>query len=368
MYKFVDLRSVHLEMTTLCNAKCPMCARTEDRGKTNRRLPLTELSLEQIQRIFPKEFLQQLWEVYLCGNYGDPILAKDMSEALAYFKECNPDLTTKIHTNGSARSAQWWKNLARVCDQVYFGIDGLEDTNALYRIGTHFDKIMENAAAYIGAGGYAKWQFIVFRHNEHQIEEARKRAHSMGFKEFNLKKTGRFFSNTKLEVRQEKPVYNSKGEITHTLEMPTQPQYLNKALAKEADLLKRYGSMVNYLNSTQIKCQAVDTRSLYISADGLVFPCCWLGNQMYTWHKPEKSGEIWRLLEKLPGGISDISALNHSVADILAGPFFQKIIPESWELKTIADGRSWVCSKTCGNEFNQFKQQFEKNIQPSPNH
>ena len=65
-----------------------------------------------------------------------------------------------------------------------FSIDGLADTNKLYRIGINHDRVMANAKAFIEAGGKARWKFIVFRHNEHQVEEARELAKDMGFWQF----------------------------------------------------------------------------------------------------------------------------------------------------------------------------------------
>ncbi len=361
MYRMQDIKSVHLEITTLCNAKCPMCARTMPKGEVNRYLPLRELTIADIRKIFSQEFLHQLAEIYLCGNYGDPIAAKSTLEALKYFKFCNPKIVTKIHTNGAVRAASWWQDLAQCCDQVYFGIDGLEDTNSLYRIGTDFYRIMENAQAYIDAGGVAKWQYIVFRHNEHQIDEARKRANLMGFKEFNVKKTGRFFSNTKMQVRQDKEVLDAQGVQTHTLEMPTEERWRNQALKNEMHLLEKYGSMANYLDHTQIHCQAVDTKSIYISADGMVFPCCWVANQMYVWFQEPRSNELWQTLSQLPQGSQSLSALQHELETIVEGPYFQQILPRAWQQKSVKSGKPWVCAKTCGKEFNQFKEQFGTN-------
>ena len=51
---------------------------------------------------------------------------------------------------------------------------------------------MENAEAFISAGGRARWDFIVFKHNQHQVEEAEKLANKMGFKQFRIRKTARF--------------------------------------------------------------------------------------------------------------------------------------------------------------------------------
>jgi hypothetical protein len=39
---------------------------------------------------------------------------------------------------------------------------------------------------------YLVWKFIVFRHNQHQIHTARKRAQTLGFDEFRLIRSSRF--------------------------------------------------------------------------------------------------------------------------------------------------------------------------------
>ena len=86
-------------------------------------------------------------------------------------------------------------------DFAVFSVDGLEDTNHIYLRNTIFSKIMKNADAFISAGGIAHWDYIVFRHNEHQVESARTLALSMGFQEFYTKVTRRFaiVPNTGLE-------------------------------------------------------------------------------------------------------------------------------------------------------------------------
>jgi hypothetical protein len=44
----------------------------------------------------------------------------------------------------------------------------LEDTNHLYRENVEWKKIMENARAFISAGGTAHWDMLIFDHNKHQ--------------------------------------------------------------------------------------------------------------------------------------------------------------------------------------------------------
>ena len=79
-------------------------------------------------------------------------------------------------TNGGARKPDYWRSLAETAGDkmhVVFGIDGLADTNHLYRRHVQWDKLIENAQAFIGAGGKAKWQFIKFPWNKHQVEQAK---------------------------------------------------------------------------------------------------------------------------------------------------------------------------------------------------
>ena len=75
---------------------------------------MAELTLEDCQKIFEPEFVKQLKYVSMCGNYGDPILAKDTAEIMLYFRKNNPNIYLRMHTNGGARKAEWWDRLAKI--------------------------------------------------------------------------------------------------------------------------------------------------------------------------------------------------------------------------------------------------------------
>ena len=360
MYKYSEIKTVHLEITSKCNAACPMCLRTICGGAVNPQLPLTELSLEDIKRIFPVHFIKQLNRIYMCGNYGDPMIAKDTLKVFQFFREINPDLFLSLFTNGSGRSKAWWEELAQVVDLVHFSIDGLEDTNPIYRRGTFFKKIMESANHYISADGKAVWDYIVFAHNEHQVEEAEKLALKMGFKQFIVKKTGRFFSNQKSKVKMEQEVLNKNGEVEYTLQMPKNLKYQNVSLQKEKKLSQIYGSLEEYLNQTPIKCRVSKEKSIYINAEGLVFPCCWTANQLYPWYLKKKSSQIWKLVLQLPEQEKSLCGKTQSIETISQGDFFQKMIPNSWEKKDINKDKLRICAKTCGRDFTPFSDQFAK--------
>lgn len=337
-----------------------MCLRNVLGGAVNPQLPVTELLLSDIEKIFPPGLVRGLERIFFCGNYGDPVMGRDTLEILEYFRAQNSKLELEIFSNGSARGPEWWAKVARTGSRARFSVDGLGDTNAIYRRGTKWEIILKNMRGFLEAGGSAEWDFIVFRHNEHQVDEARALAAELGFKKFNVKKTGRFFSNTKAQVKSEQEVMNAKGEVEYYLQQPLNPKYLNSALQKEQDIIERFGSLKEFLGQTDIECKVTKEKSLYISAEGLAFPCCWTANQLYPWYYPMKGAPIWKMIDALPGGLDSLNAKLHPLAEILNGPFFQKRIPDSWNIKGFENGRLFVCGKTCGKGFDAFTAQFQE--------
>lgn len=356
IYNYNEIKAVHLEITDKCNASCPMCSRNKNGGEVNQHLPNAELSLEDIKLMFPIRFVQQLDRVYMCGNFGDPIVARDTLEVYRYLRQCNPKITLGMNTNGSARSEEWWEELGSIFGRygyVVFGIDGLEDTHHLYRKDTSFDKIIDNAIAFM-KGGRARWDFIVFNHNEHQIEEARIFSVQLGFEQFRIKKTGRFFSNTTLQAKGSKDVMGRNGEVLYQIAPPENPDLRNMSLEREQKIIADFGSMENYLDGTVVSCQVAESKEIYISADGYVFPCCWTAALIYSrWWEEKGTDEVTALINT-SGGFNSISLHHNSIKDIVHGEFFRNI-KESWRN---AD-RLQICSRICGENFNQFKDQYK---------
>ena len=60
MYNYEDITSIHLEVTTRCQARCPMCPRRINGGPELDSLDLTEISYQQFTKWFPVSFVQQL--------------------------------------------------------------------------------------------------------------------------------------------------------------------------------------------------------------------------------------------------------------------------------------------------------------------
>ena len=360
LYHYNELRIIHLELTHRCNAACPMCARNVNGGAVNPDMPLSELSLADVKAILLPELIGRLKRIYACGNYGDPMVARDCIEVFRYLREHGPKLNLCLHSNGSARRPEWWRELAGIMKQgphyLRFGIDGLEDTNHLYRRGADWKTVMRSAEAFIEAGGRAEWDFLVFRHNEHQVEEARRLAQDMGFKEFFVRKTGRFLDAGELETSDRFEVLDKKGSFEYFLEQPINPDHQNPAFGNLEVVKKRYGEYQTYLDKVDIDCKvAGPKRKMYLSAQGYALPCCWLG-AVFSESSTAERRQFADLLQAY-GGIAAVDARQHGLKKVIEGPLFQQAIPASWDQTSIADGKLAICARTCGKEYDPLDQQ-----------
>lgn len=187
MFDLSSIKDLHLELSSHCNAACPTCRRTTDENFDSK-LHGTSLTVKKIKQLFDESFIKNLTSILFCGNYGDPAAAPECLDILRYFIGVNPNILFNLHTNGGIRNKEWWSEFgvlfsipSRSCT---FNIDGLKNTNHIHRVNTNFDKIIENASAFIDAGGNAIWTFLVYRHNEHQVTEARELAMKLGFNSF----------------------------------------------------------------------------------------------------------------------------------------------------------------------------------------
>ena len=355
MYRYEDIKTIHLEVTQNCQASCPMCDRNMNGKGINPHINLDELSLLDCVDIFPPEFIKQLDTMYMCGNLGDPIVAKDTLEIFEYFRSHNPNMWLSMNTNAGAKNEEWWRQLAEVFGRmgaVIFSVDGLRDTNHLYRQGVVWDNVERNMRAFIDAGGRARWDYLIFEHNQHQVEEAEALAAEWGCEKFMKKKTGRFITQDSKKKESHQAV-NRKGKQTQELKKPDE-KYLNKALSKQDVIINKYGTMDAYYDAAPIVCKVKKENSLFITAEGLALPCCWTAGRMYKWwHKDPKVEQIWDF-------IPDKSVLDarKGLSKVFDSGIFEDI-QNSWSKPSCADGKLKVCSMKCGAEFDPFAEQFK---------
>ena len=240
-------KQITTEITFRCNAKCPACHRIKPL-----RIDLNDseytITLDTFKKIFYPGFLKQLDWLIFNGNFGDSIMNRNFKEILSYVKQF--DTRINIHTNGSFHDKEYWLDIGSILtknDIVNFDLDGLDDTHSIYRVNTDFNKVLENACTLISTDRpQVHWKYIVFKHNEHQIEKARELAKNKRFHTFSLVKTSRDFF------------------------IPTTDAYIHAKKKTNLDSLEK-----------NIICSWGEYKKWYVSPTGLVFRCCWTASHYY---------------------------------------------------------------------------------------
>lgn len=347
MLRLSDIKHLHVELTTKCNARCPMCMRNYRGGDFNSGYPVTELTFDQFISIVNHDIIavllaplpgqdgfQPQWfgsrGVTFNGNLGDFCSARDGLEIVKYLVAHS--VPVSINTNGSLRNRSWWQALGQTGVEVGFALDGLADTHSLYRQDTDWHTVIDNARTFIDAGGRAVWRFIPFDHNRHQEQACREMAQALGFVEFENIYDG----------RDKTPVYNRHGGFSHHIGtlLPTEN-------AIPPDWPSSVQSHITWYNKDQWKsprdtpvlnmqCQHKRNREVYLAADGTVYPCCYLGFYPATMSHPGN--------RELSGLVGSNNALEVGLENAMA--WFGRV-EDSWQLPSVREGRTYQCVVTC---------------------
>lgn len=298
------IENVHLEPTARCNAGCPMCSRTGNSYILNNQ---GEINYEQFRQIFPPSFIKGLKKFKFCGNYGDPAAAKDLLKFHEYIYAYNPTIEFILSTNGGLRTPKFWEQLAAYYlphSHVQFHIDGLEDTNEIYRVGVRWDKLMENVKAFNNAGGTSKWFWIPFFHNEHQIEKGEKLSNEIGCKEFVIKVSARFRDGSQ-------PFVYDNG--TKRIYPPVSDRF----------------RFEKFQTDGKLQCVSELRKEIYVDAWAKLWPCCWTASASRV----------------NPQWVIDNDLTKRSIEEIMSDP-----VTDEWVNKLYSKSGS-VCNRRCTGKY-----------------
>jgi len=354
VWTYKNVSAVHIELSSKCNAACPGCMRFVGNSPiVNPDLVLEEVTYEMFVKWFPKEIMGNIYSWIMCGNYGDPLTCKDLYKILEYICEYSPG-NIQINTNAGLRSPDLYRKIGKLFNQrtehngkepnrvIAFSIDGLEDTNHIYRRNVRWSKVWENLMAYIDTGARAHWDFLQFKHNVHQVEVAKGIADQYGIS-FVLK-------NPFGVDGQAMPAYNKNLELDYIIEHAVHhgyPPYRPASIDYVADMPPPV------TDSGCINCMAkrkapppyheTDIAEIFINPSGQVLPCCFVGNRMNIKHMSDAIQ-----IQSIQKSMDTANNLNyHSLQEILDNKVLD-VWSDSWKDKSIS-----ICWTQCGSNDNK---------------
>lgn len=170
-----------VDPTSACQLRCPFCP--TGMGRNVR--PKAVLSLERFRRLMD-ELGPALIHIDFM-NWGEPLLHKDLWEMVALAKRHRIDTMVSTNLNALPEGAED-RLVSSGLDRLVLSIDGLtQQTYEKYRVGGDFAKVTDNLRRIVEArrrlgrrNPWIVWQFLVFKHNEHEIDSVRETALRLG--------------------------------------------------------------------------------------------------------------------------------------------------------------------------------------------
>ena len=176
---------VTIETGNICNLRCPLCPT----GTSETKVPKGFLTLERFTHIMNQ--LGSTTETLDFFDWGEPFLNKDLLPMVCYTKQRYPHIRIVISSNlnipkFSLPGAQ--EVVHSGLDHLIMSVDGA--TQAVYeqyRVGGKLEEVLRNMRWLVESKQSVRartptlvWNYLVFRHNEHEVEAARRMAAEIG--------------------------------------------------------------------------------------------------------------------------------------------------------------------------------------------
>lgn len=167
---------VYMEPTSFCQLRCPACP-------TGLHMNLRK-SAYLDESIFKKVIDQigdYVFYLNIC-NWGEPLLHRHTPEMVKYAKQKNIHVGFTTNLSMPLSDEYIERLVASGLDRLGVSLDGMtEETYSRYRRGGDLNLVRDNMSRIKkakeklrSATPHIAWQFLVFKHNEHEIEAAKR--------------------------------------------------------------------------------------------------------------------------------------------------------------------------------------------------
>ncbi|HEY9809422.1 MAG TPA: radical SAM protein [Halomicronema sp.] len=186
MVETIRPRTLRLEASTHCQLKCPACETTQ--GITKEKLGSGFLKLEDFKKIVD----ENPWLAHIeLSNWGEIFLNPDIVGIMEYAYQKSVALTASNGANlNTVKPAVLEAIVKYKFRHINCSIDGAsQEIYQMYRVNGNFDRVIENVKTinhykkeYGTEFPFLNWQFVIFGHNEHELEKAQEMAQSLNMK------------------------------------------------------------------------------------------------------------------------------------------------------------------------------------------
>ena len=254
---------MYLDPVSYCNLQCPFCPT----GEKSSDRETAKASLDNFKHVMD-HIGPYLFELKLY-NWGEPLLNENVPAMISYAKKFHMVVTISSNLSIPITEERAEALVSSGLDFLICSIDGAsQETYKKYRIGGDFLLIMKNIKLINkikkeknSKTPFLIWQFLVFKHNQHEIELAKKTANELN-----------------ISITFEKP-----GIPTNHIEgwSSTIPEYSSLlSYIKPPSIQSK--SNVNYQNSKNNKNKKPCTwlwSAIVLNPSNNVSPCCAIINQ-----------------------------------------------------------------------------------------
>lgn len=261
-----------IEPTNLCNLQCPLCPLGRGLMKRKKGMMKFEAYKEIIDRLGDYLFNLTLF------NFGESFINPEIYDMIEYAKK--KGIFVRVSTNGHFfnNKEQVRRMVKARMDNLIIALDGAsQETLSKYRRNCSFESLKKGIKNVVEVKKeeksdlpYIEIQFIIMKHNEHEIPKMKMLAKELGVNKLTLK-----------TVMVEEVDFISEEE---------KKQYLpeNKKYSRYDDKIRVKGGVKNYCIRLWI--------SSVIDWDGTVVPCCYDPYERFKMGNvfEEDFIEIWR--------------------------------------------------------------------------
>lgn len=265
-----------LDPSSYCNLRCPFCPT----GQKNVQRSHANMPLDRFKHVMdelgPNLFYLDLF------NWGEPFINNDLMPIIEYIRPFKVFSNVSTHFDIKMTDAFAERIVSSGLSRLIISADGAsQETYERYRVGGNLENVLHNLKTVAAAKQRASsatpqiiWRFLVFRHNEHEIERVKSMAEEIG-----------------VELDLCAP-YVAVAEERYRDWVSTLPQF------------NKYGSTAAAADPVEPLHPGLATKrgacdwlwmSAAINANGSVSPCCGIWEERYDFGMLDEHGfvQVW---------------------------------------------------------------------------